>query len=404
MVNKFLHPAGGAETYMLEVGRFLERDGHSVQYFGMENPDNVVGNSWGLYASAMDFHRGGIGTGVRNPLSLISSDEVERKMDRLLEKFQPDVLHLNNFNYQLTPSVILAADKYRRKHAGALRIVYTAHDPQLICPNHYLYRPQTGEVCEECLDRRYYHCLAGRCIHGSFLRSFLGTLESWYWHRKEIYAKLDVILCPSAFLKDKLDRNPLLAGKTAVLRNFVRPVAGDGTEKRSYVLYFGRYSREKGIRTLLEVCRKLPDIPFVFAGSGPLEAEIKGVPNVRNFGFLNPEQLDAAVAGARFSVCPSECNENCPFSVMESIRNGIPVLGSDRGGIPELIDEGQTGWLFPAGNVGYLTEKIRNIWNSDDPENFSAHCREVHFDSLEEYMEKLLVIYRQGRKGQIVFG
>ena len=89
---------------------------------------------------------------------------------------------------------------------------------------------------------------------------------------------------------------------------------------------------------------------------------------------------------------------------MESIRNGIPVLGSDRGGIPELIDEGQTGWLFPAGNVGYLTEKIRNIWNSDDPENFSAHCREVHFDSLEEYMEKLLVIYRQGRKGQIVFG
>lgn len=400
MVNKFLHPAGGAETYMFKTGEFLEQRGHSVQYFGMENPENIVGNSWGIYAPPLDFHRSGPGAGVRNPLMLVSSGHVKKKIKLILEQFRPDVMHLNNFNYQLTPSVIEAAEEFRRKHQDTLRIVYTAHDTQLVCPSHYMYRPSTGEACERCLGGKYCNCIMGRCIHGSFPRSFLGALESWYWHKKEIYRKLDVIICPSSFLKYKLDTDPVLAEKTMVLRNFVRPVTGNKREKGSYVLYFGRYSREKGIRTLLDVCRKLPDVPFVFAGGGPMEALTEGIPNVRNAGFLEPEQLDELISGARFSVCPSECNENCPFSVIESIRNGTPVLGSDRGGIPELICEGRTGWLFPAGDEVSLSEMIWKIWNSDEPEKFSSFCKEEHFDSLEEYGERLLEIYRQNGKGK----
>ena len=400
MVNKFLHPAGGAETYMLKLGEFLKKKGHSVQYFGMENPGNSVGNSWGIYSSPMDFHRSSPGSGIKNPLALIRSGDVKQKTKKILEQFRPDVMHLNNFNYQLTPSVIEAAEEYHRQNPGALRIVYTAHDTQLVCPSHYMYRPLTGGVCEKCLGGKYYNCIMGRCIHGSFARSFLGALESWYWHKKEIYRKLDVIICPSSFLKYKLDTDPALAEKTMVLRNFVRTVTGDKREKGNYILYFGRYSREKGIRTLLDVCRNLPDIPFVFAGGGPMETLTEGIPNVRNAGFLDPERLDQLIAGARFSVCPSECNENCPFSVIESIRNGTPVLGSDRGGIPELIREGRTGWLFPAGNEDYLKEIIRKIWNSDEPEKFSSFCKEEHFDSLEEYGEKLLGIYQQDGKGK----
>ena len=74
---------------------------------------------------------------------------------------------------------------------------------------------------------------------------------------------------------------------------------------------------------------------------------------------------------------------------------GTPVLGSTRGGIPDQIDAGRTGWLYDADDPSALTEAIRRIWNSDEPEQFVPACREVHFDSLAEYTEKLMYFYIQ---------
>ena len=144
---------------------------------------------------------------------------------------------------------------------------------------------------------------------------------------------------------------------------------------------------------LLEVCRELPHIPFVFAGGGPLEPMLCGIQNVKNVGFLKGKELEDVIRGARFSVCPSECNENCPFSVIESMMHGTPVLGSDRGGIPELIEDGQNGWLFSVGDPAVLKNRLNRIWNSDEPERFANACQKVKFDSLGEYAKKLLEFY-----------
>lgn len=393
MVNKFLHPAGGAETYLFQLGDHLTDLGHRVEYFGMEHPDNCVGNRWGLYTATMDFHGGSLLSKMTYPFRVIYSVEAKRKMAHLLEAFRPDVLHINNFNYQLTPSILLAAQEYRGK-GNSLRVVYTAHDGQLVCPNHLMFRPDLHRVCEECLLGGVRHCVRGRCIHGSRMRSILGAMESRYWKGRQVYEILDTIVCPSAFLKSKLDTDPVLARKTVVLRNFVHRVTLDRKEKEGYVLYFGRFSEEKGIRTLLQVCKSLPDIPFVFAGGGPLEALVGGMDNVRNVGFLSGRALERLIQGARFSVCPSECNENCPFSVMESVMAGTPVLGSDRGGIPELIRDGETGWLFPSGDEAALRHEIRRLWDSDEPERCVEACLGVHFDDLSGYTEKLMRIYR----------
>lgn len=394
MVNKFLHPAGGAETYTFKVGEYLKRQGCQVEYFGMDHKENVVGNRWGLYGDPVDFHKKGIFANLVNPFKIVSSPDAREKVKRILEEFQPDIMHLNNFNYQLTPSILEGAEEYRKNKKEKLRIVYTAHDPQLVCPNHYLYQPGTGQVCESCLGGSYMPCIRSRCIHGSFARSCLGALEAWYWKRRKIYGGLDVIICPSEFIKGRLDTDPLLAPKTRVLPNFVRPVTGKKKGKGSYILYFGRYSREKGILTLLEACRELPDIPFVFAGGGPLEDRIQETENIKNAGFLKDRELDQMISGARFTVCPSECNENCPFSVMESIMNGTPVLGAIRGGVPELIRPGKTGWLFPSGDRENLKNMIRKIWDSCEPEIFSESCAEVQFDTIEEYGKKLMEVYK----------
>lgn len=393
-INKFLHPNGGSETYIFKLGDYLRSQGHEVQYFGMEHEGRRVGNRVNAYTTDMDFHGGSKLGKLTYPLKTVYSPEARKKLRLVLRDFQPDVIHLNNFNYQLTPSILLEIEKWRR--AGhPCRVVFTAHDYQLVCPNHMCRNPQTGKNCEKCLGGHPMNCVRGKCIHGSTAKSMIGTAEAVFWRLNNAYRFIDRIVCCSEFLKTKMDTDPRFRGKTVALHNFVENVPPKETEKQPYVLYFGRYSEEKGMTTLLRVCRELPEIPFVFAGTGPMEKELESVPNIRNVGFQTGEALEKLIREARLSVYPSEWYENCPFSVMESQLYLTPVLGARIGGIPELIREGRTGELFESGNADELREKLRALWN--DPERlrrYSENCREKRFDDLPAYTEKLMKLYK----------
>lgn len=394
MINKFLHPNGGSETYIFKLGAYLQSMGHEVQYFGMEHEGRCVGNRVNAYTSDMDFHGGSKLSKLTYPLKTIYSSEARKKLRLVLEDFQPEVCHLNNFNYQLTPSTLLEIAKWK-KEGHPCWVIFTAHDYQLVCPNHMCNNPNTGENCEKCLGGHFGNCTKGKCIHGSLAKSAVGTLEAMLWNGCGVYKNIDVMICCSEFLKTKMDCNPLFAGKTLALHNFVDKVERKETEKQDYVLYFGRFSREKGIDTLLKACRALPDIPFVFAGTGPLEGEIAGVPNIKNVGFQRGQALENLIRQARFSVYPSQWYENCPFSVMESQLYGTPVLGADIGGIPELIEVGKTGELFESGNAAQLEEKIRTLWEDRElTDRYSENCAHLRFDDVAAYTEKLLKLYR----------
>ena len=402
MVNKFLHPNGGSETYIFKLGEQLQKTGHEVQYFGMEHEGRIAGNRLGVYTVDMDFHVGGLKK-LFYPLHIIYSAEAKRKMRRVLEDFQPDVVHLNNINFQLTPSVIYAVRAYEKKSSQAVRIVYTAHDYQWVCPNHMMRIPATGTICFACRGGDYSQCTKNRCIHNSKVKSMLGTIEAKYYAKRKTYGMVDIIVCPSEFMKKQLDTDPLLAEKTVMMHNFIENNAvkriqknnikhdgGDRTGK-DYVLYFGRFSEEKGTKTLLDACRALPEIPFVFAGTGSLEDIVNQVSNVENRGFVEGEALRELISQARFSVYPSEWYENCPFSVMESQMYGTPVLVSDLGGAPELVQAGETGELFRGGDVQELTEHIRALWNNPELcRRYSENCKSINFDTVEEYCDKIV--------------
>lgn len=392
MVNKFLHPNGGSETYIFKLGEQLQKMGHEVQYFGMEHEGRIVGNHADIYTSDMDFHAGGPGK-LLYPFRIIYSGEAKRKMRLVLEDFRPDVVHFNNINFQLTPSVIYAVRAYERKYGRHVRIVYTAHDYQWVCPNHMMRIPATGAICFACRGGDYKQCSKNRCIHNSRIKSLLGTIEAQYYAKRKTYGMVDVILCPSEFMKKQLDTDPLLADKTVMMHNFIEADKGrqSGMVKKDYVVYFGRFSEEKGTKTLLEACRALPEIPFIFAGTGPLEDEVSNVANVENRGFVTGEELRRLISEARFSVYPSEWYENCPFSVMESQMYGTPVLASDLGGAPELVQAGMTGDLFRGGDAQELTEHIKAMW--EDPElcrKYSENCKNINFDTVEQYCDKIV--------------
>lgn len=396
MINKFLYPNGGSETYIFKLGDYLKSQGHEVQYFGMEHEGRCVGNAIDAYTSNMDFHEGCKLAKLTYPLKTIYSSEARKKIRLVLDDFKPEVCHLNNFNYQLTPSIILEIQEWR-KEGHKCRIVFTAHDYQLICPNHQLRNPNTGENCEKCLDGHFLNCTKSKCIHGSTAKSIIGTAEAVFWKMKGTYKYIDSIICCSEFLKKKMDSNPLFARKTVALHNFVDRVEWKEVEKKDYVLYFGRYSEEKGINTLLEACKELPEVQFIFAGIGPLEDKVNALPNVRNVGFQTGDVLDTLIREARFSMCPSEVYENCPFSVMESQQRGTPVVGTRMGGIPELIEDGVDGRLFESKNVEALVKIIKDLWNNPKKiESYAETCLNLQRDILPVYCDKLLPIYSGG--------
>lgn len=368
IVNKFLYPNGGSETYIFELGKQLRELGCEVQYFGMDDSRNIVGNRVNCYTSNMDFHSGKLSK-LLYPFRIIYSREARKAIRKVLEDFRPEVVHLNNFNFQITPSILYEIRKYESEHNEKVKIIYTAHDYQLVCPNHMLRCPAANQNCERCAEGAYQNCIRGKCIHRSIAKSALGALEGWVYRRLGAYKMIDTVICPSEFMRRQLDRHPDLRGKTITKHNFAGNMEAEENrknEKENYVFYFGRYSREKGVETLLKACARLPEIPFLFAGKGECEEKIDQLGNVKNLGFLTPEEIKPYIENAKFSICPSEWYENCPFSVMESIWRGTPVLGAAIGGIPELVEPGVSGELFESGNEEELVQKIKLMYTKND--------------------------------------
>ena len=190
IINKFLFPNGGSETYIFKLGEQLEKMGHEVQYFGMEHEGRCVGNRVNAYTSDMDFHGGSKLSKLTYPIKTIYSKEARVQLRKVLDNFQPDVCHLNNFNYQLTPSMILEIVKWRKETGKNCKIVFTAHDYQLVCPNHMLNNPNTHQNCEECLGGHFMNCMKGKCIHGSTAKSAIGMMEAEFWKWKGTYKYL----------------------------------------------------------------------------------------------------------------------------------------------------------------------------------------------------------------------
>lgn len=392
MVNKFLYPNGGSETYVFELGKQLEHMGHEVQYFGMSDERNIVGNRVESYTSNMDFH-GNYLAKLLYPFKIIYSREARKKIKAVMEDFHPDVVHLNNFNFQLTPSIIYEIKK------NNIPIVFTAHDYQLVCPNHMCLDVLRGQTCKACIEKGFGQCAKKKCIHGSRVKSLLGTIEGQLYKLLGTYRAIDRIICPSEFMKKMLDQRSELRTKTVVFRNFlsssnkdINISQNDIAEK--YVLYFGRYEKEKGVSTLINACKKLPEVRFKFAGRGPLNEEIDQLTNAYNYGFIEKDELQTIIKGAAFTICPSEWYENGPFSVMESIENGTPVIGANIGGIPELIRDGTDGLLFESGNIDDLVAKIKELWADHDKQAvYRNNCKSSLFDSEKEYAEKVLLLY-----------
>ena len=386
LVNKFLYRAGGAENYMFNVGNLLKKNGHEVQYFGLKDEKNIV-ESNNSYVTNYENKK------VLNPLTLIYNLEAKRKIKKVIKEYKPDIVHFNNISYHLTSSIIDMCYKMK------VPMVMTNHDPQLVCPNHMLYRFDNKKICNECIERKdFKSCIKYKCLKGSLVKSYIAYFESIFAHKYKKYEKITKFICPSNFMKEKLLAGGIEKEKIILLRNFSNLINNENVvEKKDYILYFGRLSEEKGIDILINALPK--NINLIIAGSGPLEEKIKSIKenNIKYVGFKSGEELRKLIKEALFTVYPSKWYENAPLSIFESITLGTPVIATNEGGIKELVDENVNGLFFENENVEDLKNKIELLYsNKELRENMYMKCYEYKKVPNEEmYIQELLKIYEE---------
>lgn len=377
LANKFYYPRGGDCIYTIELEKLLKENGHEVAVFSMQHPSNLTSEHSDYFPSHVDFNRRNLKSLVNLLVRPFGSFEVRKCFNQLVDDFKPDIIHLNNIHSQLSP--IIASLGYRKK----IPVVWTLHDYKLVCPAYLLM--SEGRLCEACYENRW-SVVSKKCIKRNLMASLVAYFEARFWHPSKLTKITDLFISPSGFLKTKMIKGGFAEDKIVVLNNFVNSenlTVGPGT-KEEYYCYVGRLSPEKGVDLLLNAAAELPDYKLKIIGAGPLEDRLlsgRENSNVEFLGYKTGKELRTIISGSKFIIVPSNWFENNPLIILESLCLGTPVIGSDIGGIPELIKPGFNGILFTADNTDELRLKIKSLW--EDHSSFDRS--KISVDALNNY-------------------
>ena len=384
LVNTRHHRGGGDSSYTFNLAELLTANGHEIAFFAMQDERNLHDPNSDLFVSHIDFREANrdksIANGLRVLGRVIYSTEARSKFAQILERFQPDIVHLQNIHSHLSPSIIFEA-----KRRG-IPVVWTLHDYKLVCPNTNCLEDSTGEICESCGSGRFYMAAYRRCKKGSMLASAMASVEAYAYKLMGVADKVDAFLSPSLFLKNKFAERGFPTGKVHHLPLFL-PQEICRTERNagSYILFASRLDPIKGIRTLIEACRLAPGVKVILAGrvDEPLASELPGLlpPNALYVGLMHGKDLIELFNGASAVVSPSLCFENQPFSILEAFSFGKPVVASRLGGMVELVGDQERGLLFPAGKAEALAAAME--WMVSHPKE--AECMG---DSAHQYVTR----------------
>jgi len=389
---------------MFNLSRLLEERGHEVVHFAMRHPDNLPSPYADYFVGEMDFpallERPTPSAALRVLGRSIYSGEARRKISLLIEDTKPDIAHIHNIHAHITTSILAPLER------AGIPIVWTLHDYKLVCPNSDLL--SGGEICERCIPNRFHHILLRRCKKGSLGASAVAMLVALYDRLTRVPSRVDRFIAPSRFLERKMVEGGIDREKIEWLPNFVYAGEHDAGPEGDYYLYIGRLSREKGIDVLIRAAARLGRGRLLILGDGPeretlerLAAE-SGAVGIEFLGRRPASEVKAILGAARFVVLPSRWYENLPFSIMEALAAGKPVVASDIGGVPEMVDDGVNGFLVPPDDEGALADKIAALLA--DPALRAEMGSMGRGKALELYgpdyhYTRIMEIYRELRSG-----
>jgi glycosyltransferase involved in cell wall biosynthesis len=394
-VNKFLFGRGGTERYMFDVARALKRRRDDVFFFGTAHAENVEREYEEFYPRYRDFSSPRPGAAAA--FAAIWSREASRRLGAFVAEVRPDVAHLHNVAYHLTPSVVAALAR------AGVPAVMTLHDYNLLCPNHYFY--SQDEICYRCAEGKYFSCLSRRCIKGRLGPSAVGYLAHLVARRTKVYRKLACLLVPSRFLAEKVLAAGYDEAAVTLLPPAVNVRAREPAHKEKYFLYAGRLAPQKGVDVLVQAAALAgPEVRLRLAGAGPEEEPLRRLAadyapgRVEFLGRLGAPRLAEEMASARAVVVPSRWPENTPAVILEAFAAGAPVVAARVGGVPEMVAEDVEGLLFEPEDVRGLAailERLAGDARAAARLGRAGQKRLARDFSFAAHVDRLLEIYRE---------
>lgn len=359
-VNKFLHRKGGAEVYFQELAAASETLGHNVAVFGGGIYDGPMLRTEPVSIDSPDYHSAARpDQKFKHARNVLWNAQAARRLGELIADFGADLVHFHNYSHQLSNSVLAEAK------ARSVKTVYTAHDYKLICPAYTADR--RGSDCFDCARGISRRLVTDRCLHGSVAWSSLAAVEGQLTRRGS--HQPDVIIAPSRFMYERL-RDSWLTAPIELVPNPIVPADGPSwAPGGDYLLYVGRVSREKGVDKLVEACLRL-DAKLVIAGDGPDVDRIRALADskagiVTFVGHVDAGRLAQLRARSRAQVVPSTWPENAPLAALEAMGQGVPLIVSDRGGLPELTERASNVVVISTLSASTLSAALKRL--PDEP-------------------------------------
>lgn len=407
LIDVYNYNKGGAETVCFNTGKMLEAHGHKVIYFTLKWADNKPSPYSKYFPESKETRRGPLKQ-IKNMVNYFYHFEAAKKIEQLILDEKPEIAHIHLIWGQITPSIFPILKKYN------IPILFTVHDYRIVCPA-YTFRNGKGQICEECQGKYFYKCFTNSCCKGSKLMSMVMAAEQYFRNKFFNPAQfIDGFIYVSNFAKNIQEKYMPAVKSTPniILYNFSTSIIqkGKSTPKDKYFLFFGRLSYEKGLKTLLTAFKDIPECKLKVVGTGPKEEELKqfvlktNMQNVDFLGYKQGKELSDLVYNAYFVVVPSEWYENNPMTIIEAYSVGTPVIGAKIGGIPEIVDDGKTGFQFTSTNVEELKAVILKTNNLSNEEYSTISNNTIKFanDNLSphSYWNKLIGFYSNFLKSE----
>ncbi|WP_339104225.1 glycosyltransferase [Haloterrigena salinisoli] len=387
LINAFFppHEFGGAENYVFRIAKELVSEGHDVSVIAAKPFDGSLKaehakfegiNVYYFYPANISYRGNGTGSnpvakGIWHQLDTVNlhSRSVVRK---LLKEIDPDIVHTNNL-MGISTAIGKPIQKHRSLH------VHTLHDYSLICPKSNLLRDRTApdDELQVCNDPPL-------------------PCKGFKKLKQSTFGTPDIVTGPSNHVIEIHNQHGYFseAEQQRLQLGVEAPV--DTVPERSQepsVLYVGKHLKAKGLDTLYEAATELPEVTFHICGTGPYDEVAKEKSreheNIVYHGYIDDDELDTLRQRVSAAVIPSIWMENSPLTIYESFRVGLPVIGSDIGGIPELVNEGKTGWLFTPGDSNELIKTIRKVVFQSNKEVRESAISWAEKHTIKNHVEKL---------------
>ena len=397
IVDSLFSPLGGGQKIAYDTYSVLKRKGHNVFYWAMNKIPYFIEN-YEFSKQFTPYYSGTIDY-IKNPIKYYFNYKALGDLQKFVDNIKPDIIHFQSF-WGLTSAIFLVKTVSKK--------ILTIHDARccpattLMCKNQYFCDRQY------CKNGNFLPCVFNGCVNNSYEASIRRALASFI--DKNNLKKIDKFITPSNALKCKmlLANYILKKEKITTINNFLNQnelSIVPNYINNGYFLYIGRLSKEKSVITLLQAMSELPrDIKLHIVGTGPEEENLKKyaeenkLHNIEFLGFKTGADIQDEYQNCIATILPCNWFEIFGMTNIESFANGKPVIASNIGGIPEIVEHNVNGLLFEPANVEQLRECILKYWNN--PELVIEHGKKGYEKVLTHYTEdiyyeKLIKLYEE---------